>query len=513
MGLRPPAMLAAIAPPALPTSARAVVARRGFSLVELLVVLGIIAAMAGLMLGGLFRSRDGNRLLAAEQILADAIRQGRHTARSTGAPVELRLIPTVRGGEVIGAKLSGVSQTILWSETFDGKHDSNEDGVIDGSDLGGLELPVGDDPPNGVVIGRSGNGRVAFVDQSIPQPIPVQTLPRGATIVRGEKTAGFYLACSVMPPLITNPLEQTDIALVTIGGDGTEISSQCGLSLMLRTSTIQNGPLSLKASVHTWDLKGWVYPRPSDPPPPIDPPPYDIFATRDAISSRIGREKWQETSRIPLNGQFVVTTDEFAHGITGGQWVDVGLLYDKKKLVLYLNGQRIAERTVTDPDELRNSGDSIYLGPRVLPTTPPKFEYDPAPIDDVRLYRLGGGDVAELPGNVVLVPSEGAAPSPTIGWHITCQPDGRVEAYRDYDSDPLAVNDRVVYEKNKTRDPTNPARLKKREGDQATILIGQLRAPGTIQNAELTVTLDGRVLSRLITTGNGSGSALPQNKP
>ena len=78
-------------------------------------------------------------------------------------------------------------------------------------------------------------------------------------------------------------------------------------------------------------------------------------------------------------------------------------------------------------------------------------------------------------------------PKATLGWRFLCQPDGRVEVSRDDDTDAKPVNDRV------TAVTTGP-----RTGDTATILLGQLRAPGTIQNAELKVTLDGRVSSRLV---------------
>ena len=113
----------------------------------------------------------------------------------------------------------------------------------------------------------------------------------------------------------------------------------------------------------------------------------------------------------------------------------------------------------------------------------------------------------------------------SIGWRIVCQPDGRVETYRDDDTDPRAVNDRVVkYEEFEEVKDVNDEdkdgnkdelikRLKTRVGDTATIILGQLRAPGTLQNAELTVTMDGRVLSRLITSGNGTGTTKQQGNP
>lgn len=515
------------------TPALSTAARRGFSLVELLVVLGIIAAMAGLVLGGLFRSRDGNRLLAAEQILADAIRQGRHTARSTGAPVELRLTPTIRGGEVIGAKLSGVSQTILWSETFDGKNDSNEDGVINTSDLGSLELPAAGDPPNGVVIGRSGNGR----QPSALHPIPVQLLPRGATIVRAGHSDGFYLSCSVKPPRI-NGLDLRILPLVMIGPD--EIcdysAAQCGIGMQTvqHRPQVGTGPGGQEALITTWELTGFVRNESGDP--------TDIFAVEHQIATRLGRESWNGYKR-PEDQAWRPNSQEFSHPISGGEWVDVGLLYDGHQLALYVNGRRIAVRREGVPPRLLPDCDHIHIGRRLTSTTPQTYDYAADAIDDLRLYRLGGGDVAELPGNVVLVTSAGAAPSATISWRITCQPDGRVEVYRDRDdddTDPRAVNDRVVkYEEfefvKDTKDEDNDGdreefvkdtkdedkdgnkeefikRLRTRVGDTATIIIGQLRAPGTIQNAELTVTLDGRVLSRLVTTDSGSGSNPPQEK-
>ena len=168
---------------------------RGFSLVELLVVLGIIATMTGLVLSGLFTTRDTNRLLAAEQMLAGAIRQARHTARSSGSPVELRLTPTLSGTEVVGAKLGGVSRVCLWSETFDKERDTDENGVIDPL----KQLPEPGDQPNGVVVGRSGNGWRPSNDFPVfpPPPSSPPQLTRGSALVRGTRSDGFYLVVCI----------------------------------------------------------------------------------------------------------------------------------------------------------------------------------------------------------------------------------------------------------------------------------------------------------------------------
>jgi len=443
------------------TAARGTASQRGFSLVELLVVIGIIATMTGLVLGGLFRSRDGNRLLAAEHVLADSIRQARHTARSTGSPVELRLTPVLSGTEVVGAKLAGVSRVVLWSETFDKERDSDDNGVIDDN----IPLPDVGQPPNGVVLGRSGNGRLASADH----PIPTRALPRGANIVRSGRTDGFYLACSVQPPRITG-LTTIIIPLVMIGEDGSRETSQCGIGLRPHQATIQqrtpNNPNDLAALVTGWDLTGWVCDEAG-----VE---FALNASTDPITTRLAREPW-------------ALGPELANLISGGQWVDVGLLYDGRRMVLYLNGQRIAERRTGVPATLRADGEQLHIGSLLTVGPPATIDYAPAPIDDIRLYRLGGGDVADLPGNVVLVPGVRAAATATIGWRILCQPDGRVEVTRDDDTETAPINDR------ETTIAPGP-----RAGHTATIVLGQLRSPGTIQNAELTVTLDGRVLSRLL---------------
>lgn len=459
------------------TAARCTTVRRGFSLVELLVVLGIIAAMTGLVLGGLFRSRDGNRLLAAEQVLADTIRQARHTARSTGSPVELRLTPRLSGTEVIGAQLAGVSRTVLWSETFDKERDSDDSGAIDGGDLGTAKLPAFGQPANGVVLGRSGNGRQPSADH----PIPVQSLPRGATIVRAGRSDGFYLSCSVKPPRIQGPTLQK-IPLVMIGPDDSAeyATGQCGIGLEPIQFKLQdsNGPGNQQALITCWELTGFVRAETGAA--------TDVFASEHQFKTRIAREQWKHVQQV--GGSWIISErDEFYHPITGGEWMDVGLLYDGRQLALYLDGRRIAVRRDGIPAQLLPDCDQVHIGVGLLPGNP-DLQYAGDALDDVRLYRLGTADLGDLPGNVVLVPAIGAAPSDTIGWRILCQPDGRVEVHREDDSDTRAVNDRV-----------QQITAGQRTGDTATILLGQLRAPGTIQNAELTVTLDGRVQSRLVT--------------
>jgi prepilin-type N-terminal cleavage/methylation domain-containing protein len=436
---------------ALRPAARCASAQRGFSLVELLVVIGIIATMLTLVLGGFFRSRDGNRLLAAEHVLADAIRQARHTARSTGAPVEVRLTPAFSGSEVVGARLAGVTRTVLWSETFDKVRDLGDDGVIDAGDE--AAVPPVTDGGNGVVIGRSGNGRVASQNHPI-----VHELTRGERLVRSGRTDGFHLACSVLPPRTITAGALLPLVMVGEAGGMVE-QAQCVLYLRGYIPPPNEG------QVPVWELLGAVW---------------DGSGNEISISSHA-----HQITRLP-NPTLPSGAPDLAHPITGGQWIDVGLLYDGRRMLLYRDSERIAELRTGVPSSLKAEGDVIHVGMTHLPAQMDPL-YSPAPLDDVRLHRLGSAGASDLPGNVVLVESPGARPSTTIGWRILCQPDGRVEVSRDDDTDPTPMNDRV------TTVTPGP-----RTGDKATILLGQLRSPDAIRNAELTVTLDGRVTSRLL---------------
>lgn len=417
-------------------------------------VIGIIATMTGLVLGGVFRSRDGNRLLAAEQVLADAIRQGRHTARSTGAPVELRLTPVFSGTEVVGAKLAGVSRTALWSETFDKVRDLGDDGVIDSSDE--AAVPAVTTGADGVVIGRSGNGRVA----SAVHPIMHQ-LSRGTRLVRSGQVDGFHIACSVLPPpTVTNG---AILPLILVGDpDAMVAASQCALYLRGYVPPAVDN----EGQVPVWELVGAVW---------------NDVGTEFSISSHVH----QIATRL-ANPTLRTGAPELKHPIIGGRWIDVALLYDGRRMLLYLNSERVAELRTGVPTTVKAEGDFVHVGMlhqlgHMDPT------YANAPLDDVRLYRLGTADVNNLPGNIVLVDALRGRPSATLGWRMLCQPDGRVEVSRDDDTDTKPVNDRVT-----------TVTTGVRTGDTATILLGQLRSPGTIQNAELTVTLDGRVSSRLV---------------
>jgi hypothetical protein len=116
--------------------------------------------------------------------------------------------------------------------------------------------------------------------------------------------------------------------------------------------------------------------------------------------------------------------------------------------------------------------------------TLPRFSN--APLDDIRIYRLGTSEVGDLPGGVVMVSGINGKPDPTLGYRILCHGNGRVEVYRDDDTNRRALNDR-------TSDPRNA-------GD-ATITLAQQLVPGSLQNVSIQIGLDGRVRSSMVRPG------------
>jgi prepilin-type N-terminal cleavage/methylation domain-containing protein len=455
--------------------------RRGFSLVELLVVIGIMAVMAGLVVSSLFRNRDSNRLLAAEHMLADAIRQARHTARSNNAPVELRIVSIVEGGQVTGARISGVTRVAIWGETFDGK----------GLKLPEINIATGAFKENGVVIGRSGYGRKALKknenneDPDINYPIPMYDFVRGQSLVRNNRSEGFYIACQVRPP---NPGSNAYLPLLIVGDDDNPYKSQCGLVLHMQHTnrlvdvTQLNRLVSNDTIPYSWCVEGWVRGSGS--------------TTRTFVSTYTPADR-------PLGRNDIVPV------IVPDRWVDLGLLYDGERLMLFADGQRIAVHHGVAPQNVPKtlkSAASLFIGQATIPGQ--LRSYNETPMDDIRLYRLGSSEVGDLPGGVVLVTPDTKLPKPDIGYRILCHSDGRVEVYRDDEPHPegRAENDQSGYNiiKETYVDSDNITKIRNRliRPDDATIILSQRLVPGSLQNVSIRVGLDGRVNSELVRPGN-----------
>ncbi|MBA3936885.1 MAG: prepilin-type N-terminal cleavage/methylation domain-containing protein [Planctomycetes bacterium] len=388
--------------------------RGAFTLVEMLVVVSIMSIIAALAFGSLFGTVSHNRLLATEHLIADSVRQARHTARSTGQPAVLTITPVTDDSvppKVVGGRIAGTSRICVWSETF-------EELVL--PDLGlagdGTPLPAIQDPGNtdggALVVGRTGKGVVV---NAFPAPystlcerLVTQTLEKPAQIVRGARTDGFYLTCSVRPPSARVAAEGFIIPLVMISDSPNATDSQCGLRLV-RTRHPLSGTLELFA----WDVDGWVSGAVGSP----------AHATSFDAATRVASVDPDPPTDLP-------------DPISGGEWVEIGMLYTNNggggaagthgRLALFVDGRRIAEKSVAtiiapvDIPQTLIAGATVYIGHATFDLTNPDLR-GVAPLDDVCLYRVGTDQVGNLPGSVI--------PTGTLsqGAQIVALPDGRIQ--------------------------------------------------------------------------------------
>ena len=117
-------------------------ARQAFTLIEMLVVIGVLSVLVAIGYGGLINSRGNEGLESVSSLMSNLVRQARHTAMSTGAPVELQ----ITGNTTSGFEIRGITQSPLYGQQFDSDQDlSNLAATTTELDLGhaGYGLPIG----------------------------------------------------------------------------------------------------------------------------------------------------------------------------------------------------------------------------------------------------------------------------------------------------------------------------------------------------------------------------------
>jgi prepilin-type N-terminal cleavage/methylation domain-containing protein len=437
--------------------------RSGFTLVELLAVVLIVALLMSLVVGAFFRSRTVNKLLAAEQVLSDAIRQARHTARSTGAPVMLKLSPTMRpDGSVSGGMITGVSRVWVWSEFFD--HGQGPD-------------------TSGFTIGMSGTGR--RVDQDAPWLPPDLDRP-----LRFRPGDGAYVAVAVRPPLAGQAGKQTpkQIPLILVGKDNTAVGSSFGVMLVRsdavdpRRALIQSGRDPYKGAVNakslSWEILGWVrLPKDTEP---------VYVSSFDNLPSDLVRD----VPRLP-SGKLDV-----ADPIGGDRWEEIGLLITTDQLTLYRNGRRIAElragqvidgKAVELP-KILEAGDQIWVGQASLSTG---MSYAKCPIDDARVYKLGTSEFGPLPQGVYPMADPSQSAKTIVEYRVMAHPEGRVELSSAIGADTRTAEGAALNTDSAT--PTGTIFL----GGEFTRATTSTTSRGA-NSAQVTVAADGRVNGSLI---------------
>lgn len=382
----------------------------GFTLIEMLVVIGIMLLLMGLSIGAM-NSRKTDKLLASEQLIADLVRQGRHTARTSGAPVILRLDRTER-------TIAGVIRTPSWGTTFDGAPTAEESAIAD-------ETPAG----IGNIDGYAGKGLLIIQ--------PDDSITTFNTISRRNRfslpsTEGFYISCAVRPPV--QGMEWLPLLAIT-GTDMSVEDSIGGIWLHAVTPLIQdysaledtgNNPGLRPPPVHArqFELQGWL----GDGGQPIAivsnlhpltrPPDWPIASSPSHLTVPPG------STGDPLDGQ------DFFLPIVGGQWMQVGLLYDGRQLILFHNGRRVGTTAITGSlNSTPGAVEKVVVGTI-------DFAGSPRPalntaFDNIRVERLAHSRVSALPYGVALA-------SDTT---ILCLPDGRIEVNGSSGPNQITVSD------------------------------------------------------------------------
>jgi hypothetical protein len=306
----------------------------------MMVVLVVLMLLMGLAIGSIFAAGPANRLLATEHLIADFVRQARHTARSSGSPVILQITRDTALGLTT---VSGVSRICVWSETFEPQSPLSTNTLY--------------------TFGQSGVGKLRQAAVLGEVAIPIYTLLPRERIDRpssSTRTEGFYLACNVRPPAVGG----TQVPLVSVGADADIMNSVCGLRLIPYNVTASG----TGAGFTVWELAGWV--------------------------RRAGATSIDEAS--PFAGGVDV-----AGAISGDRWEDVGLLFDGRQLILYRNSQELG-RVDLGADAKLEAGDNIFVG-QIIDSTlvPPSGLINAtACIDDARLYRLGTDQLGRLPNGI-----------------------------------------------------------------------------------------------------------------
>jgi prepilin-type N-terminal cleavage/methylation domain-containing protein len=434
--------------------------RRGFTLVEMLAVILIVGLLMSLVVGAFFRSRTVNKLLASEQVLSDAIRQARHSARSTGAPALLKLSPTKRpDGSLLGGIITGVSRVWVWSEFFD--HGQGPETA-------------------GFTIGMSGTGR--FVNQDAPWLPP--DLDRALRFRSGD---GAYVAVAVRPPLagqIGDAIPK-QIPLILVGEDNSAANSSFGVMLVRsdavdpRKAAIQSGGGGKRAKMMCWEILGWVR-------LPKEPEPVYV-SSFDHLPSDLARDQ----AKLPSGNA------DISDPIGGDRWEEIGLLITTDQVTLYRNGRRVAElragqvvdgRAIELPRQLI-PGDQIWVGQANLDGG---MAYAKCPIDDARVYKLGASEFGSLPQGVYPMADPSQPVGTAVEYRVLAHPEGRVELSSAIGAD--------------TRTAQGAALNTDAALTTGTIFLGgdftRAAAPGGstrgANSAQVTVAIDGRVHGALI---------------
>ena len=372
--------------------------RSAFTLIEILVVITIFMILMGLTIGSVVRGPKLQRMVAAEQVIADCIRQARHMAQTSGQPVVLRLRRNERS-------IGGLLRQPLW-------HGIEEQWPP----IAGTSSPV-------FAPGRSGTGLMVpeCYATSADVLLVLSTLTGGNRLWRGQASPanrpGLLLSVAVRPPMAGETGVPQVIPLVLVGEDLTAgfasfDDSSCGLALLQSDAASDVRATGRHAVAKSWEILGWFGKEGAgrvEVSSLLDVPPDLGALTDNRTNLTIVRKSLTDPS-------LDVVGDAEAGPLVGGRWTELALLAEGPRLVLYRDGRRVGEKAGIGATDLPvHAAERVYVGfARVVASE--RFATG-AQIDDVRLERLGDALAGTLPSGV----------KADADRRITCHPDGRVE--------------------------------------------------------------------------------------
>ena len=345
--------------------------RQGYSFVELLVVVLILVTLLGLAAGA-FASFTSSSIAGVEAFMADAVRQARHTARTSAAPVALTIDAARR-------EIRGSVREPLIAASF--------------------ELDTRDDRIR--PEGRTGRGfRIDAVTPAEPWRIPLADGDRPLPlIVPGQEADGLVLSCAVRAP---RPARGNGILpLVAVCPDASLAydRSRIGIGLgRLSTQRQAGGGGAPAITIATWQPVGWV---------------------RAGGKHHIIKPNPGQLSDNGLHQMGGVGSD-LDRRLAGERWTELMVVHDGQYLRLYADGREIATPVLAGPLDpvLAEEGSGrfqVVVG--ALEFANRADAANGAIIDDVALWRIGNGAPTPLPPRV----------TPEADATILIHPDGRSE--------------------------------------------------------------------------------------
>lgn len=409
--------------------------RHAFTLLELLVVLGIMLLVAALSMGAFFRTQTTSKLVATERQVAGMIRQAVHQARTSGFPVTLVFSADER-------TVTGINQSQLITAGFDGTLPFT---------VAGRTVAAEQVDTNWLVPGQTGDA-LTIIGNLDPAAggtalTPLVPLLEKRLRLAGRNASrcdGFALQVAVNLPDFANPVYRAlnppclPLALLSADLDGsahaglsTSDDAPAGMFLWRRdvplfdslNEPVPTDPASnpLNPAVPLWELIGWV---------------------RHAGGVVFVSSLDQSLSTAPDTGLARIRR----LGLPCGGWHDLTLMWDGARLELLCDGIAIASQAAQGSRLHSASGPAsslaVWLGgmhvtgdlanhlktaldyppsnPAPAPPLKPEMVLPADPgfplLDNLRVAALGEGQAGQLP--------RGIGPATTAAVSVTSQ--GRV---------------------------------------------------------------------------------------